>query len=235
MLGEEFHALAQARDWDELRSVFVRFAHSLGFDYVGGMAVIDRVGEPSEFIGTNNGPVAFRGINDPVRGKRCPVMQHCKQSSVPLVWDQSTYVADGSGDLWEHQAAFGYRSGAITALHLPRGRHYAFGVDRPQPLPRSAKQLTKLLADVQLFTVYAGEAMAKLVAGMGASHTPALARRELECLRWTMEGKTAWEVGQIVGIAELTVVSYMRSAAQKLGCTSKHQAVARAMRLGLIW
>ena len=61
-----------------------------------------------------------------------------------------------------------------------------------------------------------------------------LAPREAQCLSWTMEGKTAWEVGAIVGLAETTVVSYLRSAMWKLNCTSKHQAVVRALRLGLI-
>ena len=49
-----------------------------------------------------------------------------------------------------------------------------------------------------------------------------------------MEGKTAWEVGAILDWAETTVISYLRSAMSKLGCTSKHQAVVRALRLGLI-
>jgi len=236
MVDAEFRALVQVQHWAELNAAFVRFAQRLDFDYVGGMAVIDRIDQTAEFIGTHNIAGAYSGIaEDAERQKRCPVMQHCKHSSIPLAWDQSTYVATGSGDLWEEQAAFGYRTGIITALHLPKGRHYAFGVDRPQPLPRATRQLTGLIADVQLFAVYASEAMGRLVGDSNVEDGPKLARRELECLSWTMEGKTAWEVAQILKVAESTVVCYLRNAARKLGCSGKHQAVARAMRLGLIW
>ena len=63
---------------------------------------------------------------------------------------------------------------------------------------------------------------------------PALTPRELEALRWTMEGKTAWEVGAILGISERTAVLHVSNAMHKLGCVNKHQAVLKALRLGLI-
>jgi DNA-binding CsgD family transcriptional regulator len=49
-----------------------------------------------------------------------------------------------------------------------------------------------------------------------------------------MEGKTAWEVGRILGIAEDTVARYAHRAARKLDCSGKLPAVVKALRLGLI-
>ena len=49
-----------------------------------------------------------------------------------------------------------------------------------------------------------------------------------------MRGKTAWETGQILGVSEATVAFYLRNARSKLGCKCKHQAVLRALSLGLI-
>jgi DNA-binding CsgD family transcriptional regulator len=63
---------------------------------------------------------------------------------------------------------------------------------------------------------------------------PHLTPRELEVLRWTMDGKTAWEVGAILGISERTAVLHVNNAMHKLGCVNKHQAVLKALRLGLI-
>ena len=63
---------------------------------------------------------------------------------------------------------------------------------------------------------------------------PALTPRELEALRWTMDGKTAWEVGAVMGISERTAVLHVNNAMHKLGCVNKHQAVLKALRLGLI-
>jgi DNA-binding CsgD family transcriptional regulator len=61
-----------------------------------------------------------------------------------------------------------------------------------------------------------------------------LTARELEVLRWTMEGKTAWETGAILGISEQTVVRHLGRVTHKLGCVNKVQAVVKAMRLGLV-
>jgi DNA-binding CsgD family transcriptional regulator len=49
-----------------------------------------------------------------------------------------------------------------------------------------------------------------------------------------MEGKTAWEVGDVLGIAERTAVLHVSNATHKLGCVNKHQAVLKALRLGLL-
>lgn len=62
----------------------------------------------------------------------------------------------------------------------------------------------------------------------------AVTARELECLRWTAEGKTAWEVGRILGISAQTAARHLNNAARKLGCVSKHQAVVKALRTKLI-
>lgn len=107
--------------------------------------------------------------------------------------------------------------------------------DRDQALPGDPVELTRTVAEVQLFAAYAQEAAARIVVPEDAeSGLPALTPRELEVLRWTMEGKTAWEVGRVLGIAEQTAVRHLHHATRKLDCVNKHQAVLRALRLGLI-
>lgn len=81
----------------------------------------------------------------------------CKRQSVPIIWSQETYVSAGQGDLWDGQARFGYRTGVAMALHLRRG-HFFLGVDRDQSLPKDRSELTRIVADLQLFAVHAQEA-----------------------------------------------------------------------------
>ena len=167
--------------------------------------------------------------------RRDPVMQHCKKNSVPIIWNQDTYVSAGVGDKWDAQARYGYRTGIAMALHLPQGRHFFLGVDRDQSLPTDRMELTRIVADLQLFAVHAQEAAARIM--LPATPDPALPSltpREIEALRWTMDGKTAWEVGQLLNIAERTTVQHLQNAMKKLQCNSKHQAVLKALRLGLI-
>jgi DNA-binding CsgD family transcriptional regulator len=236
MLPARFTEVLDAKTKDEFRSAVVRFTQDMGFGTVGAKAVIDHGLGNSEFVGVDNSPAAFAAtFKDPVMGRRDPVMQHLKRQSVPIIWDQSTYVTNGATDLWEHQSHFGYATGIAMALHLPEGKHFILGVDRDQPLTSNVAELQRVVADLQLFAVHAQDAaMRLLVPEANQPERPALTPREIEALSWTMEGKTAWEVGQILGISERTAVLHVNNAMHKLGCVNKHQAVLKALRLGLI-
>lgn len=236
MLQSGYLSVLEAKTRDELQIELVRFAEQLGFQTIAGTAVIDHfLGEP-EFISVDNTPTAYRDtFMDRSHAKRDPVTQHCKTKSVPIIWDQSTYVRASQGEQWEHQARFGYRYGISLALHMPEGRHFLLGVDRDQPLPKDPAEVTRMVAALQLFAVHAQEAATRiLIPATAEPGLPALTPRELETLRWTMEGKTAWEVANVLGISERTAVLHANNAMHKLGCVNKHQAVLKALRLGLI-
>jgi DNA-binding CsgD family transcriptional regulator len=237
MLHPSYLSIMEARSADDFRAQIIRFANELGFQYVSAMTVVDHSLTQSDFINVDNMPEPYRQASASVvdNQRRDPVMQHCKRGAVPIVWDQATYVRQGAVDLWEEQAGFGYRTGIALALHMPEGRHFMLGVDRDQPLPSQPQDLTRLVADLQLFAVHAQDTALRLfVPPQRLVDTPALTPRELEALRWTMEGKTAWEVGSILGISERTAVLHIQNAMRKLGSVNKHQAVLKALRLGLI-
>jgi LuxR family transcriptional regulator, quorum-sensing system regulator BjaR1 len=61
-----------------------------------------------------------------------------------------------------------------------------------------------------------------------------LTGREIECLKWAADGKSDWETGTILGLSEHTVGQHMRNARTKLGASTRTQAIATALRLGLI-
>jgi DNA-binding CsgD family transcriptional regulator len=236
MLQGGFASILQASDRTEFRSEVVRFTQQLGFRTVSAMAVVDRTVGRSEFVTVSNAPPGYEeAVNHVPSMRRDPVMQHCRRHSVPIIWNQDTYTSQGLGELWEEQARFGYRTGIAMALHLPDGRHFAMGVERDQPLPSDGGELTRLVADLQLFAVHAQDAALRVLSpSTKQPDRPSLTPRELEALRWTMEGKTAWEVGAILGISERTAVLHVTNAMRKLDCASKHQAVLKALRLGLI-
>ena len=236
MLQGDYLSVLEAGNEEEFRSVIVRFAHNLGFQTVTAMVAVDRVGLGTEFLAVHNTPLAFQHTFDSqLVGRRDPVSQHCKRSSVPIIWGQQTYLDQQSIDLWEFQAFYGYCNGIAMALHLPEGRHFMLGVDRDQALPGDKTELTRMVADLQLFAVHAQDtALRVLIREDLRPETPALTPRELDVLRWTMEGMTARAISDRLGIGERTTVFHLQNAMQKLHCTSKHQAVLKALRLGLI-
>ncbi|MBL8302901.1 MAG: LuxR family transcriptional regulator [Ideonella sp.] len=226
----------EASDRNEFRSQVVNFAQALGFNTVSAMTVIDHLLGESEFIVVDNTPDGYKEeFHNHGNNRRDPVMQHCKRQSVPIIWNQDTYTRHGLGERWETQARFGIRTGIALALHLPDGKHFFLGVDRDGPLPKDQTELQRVVADLQLFAVHAQEAALRLLVPKSPDpDLPALTPREVEALRWTMEGKTAWEVGNILGISERTAVLHVTNAMHKLGCVNKHQAVLKAIRLGLL-
>jgi DNA-binding CsgD family transcriptional regulator len=236
MLRSDYLSVLETKSAGELLERIVRFGGELGFERVGAAAIVDRPGEDLAFASLDNMPVGYlERADSPERWSADPVAQHCRHSGIPIVWSQGTYVERGLGEQWEDQKPFGYGHGVALALHLPKGRHFLFGVNREEALPESPEELTRIVADVQLFAVHAQEAAARLLLpALAEAFPPPLTPRELECLRWTMEGKTAWEVGVLLGISERTAVLHVNNATHKLDCTSKHQAVIKAMRLGLI-
>ncbi len=69
--------------------------------------------------------------------------------------------------------------------------------------------------------------------GIGIDNPP-LTRREQQVLYWSGQGKTAADIGLILGLATHTVATYLRSARFKLNAISIAHAVYKAMQAGLI-
>jgi DNA-binding CsgD family transcriptional regulator len=125
------------------------------------------------------------------------------------------------------EIAPGLREAAIRYAHLSR--------ERPDsPIGQEFETLSVELADV-------AERLETLIAGdVGRLQTtqlhprPAITDREREVLAWAAQGKSAWEIGQILLISERAANKCAQTAFQKLGAVNKTHAVAIALREGLI-
>ena len=61
-----------------------------------------------------------------------------------------------------------------------------------------------------------------------------LTRREIEVLYWVAQGRSASEIGRILGISERTVEVHVSRAIRKLGARNRTHAAIIALREGLI-
>lgn len=233
---QRFLDVSQSCDVETFERRLIGFAHELEFGIATAVLVSATPGQDPTVVSVGNTPESFKEASHNASDvKRDPVIRRLKSLSVPFIYDQDLYVEEGAADLWEQQAAYGYRTGIAVALHLPGHKHFLLGVDRSDPLPKDQRQLTRLMADLQLLAVHAqSAASALLIPEEDAGEPPKLTPRELEVLRWTMEGKSAWAVGEILGVTEHAVNFHMRSIFRKLGVSSKHHAVLKAVRFGLI-
>ncbi|MCM0607728.1 MAG: autoinducer binding domain-containing protein [Ideonella sp. WA131b] len=237
MIPQDFQQLGLSKDRASFEAGLVAIAQSLDFEIASAAVAVDRPGREPIFEMLGNIPLAWsEAARDASDAARDPVMQRMRNSGVPFAYDQQLYVAEGAGDLWESQAPFGYRTGIAIAMHLPGGHHFLLGVDRSRALPAERVAANRLVADICLLAVHAQEAAMRVLLPDTPQPAPAqrLTRREVEVLNWTKEGKSAWAVGQILGMSEATVQSHLRNVRRKMGVSSKHQAILRAIALGLI-
>jgi len=63
---------------------------------------------------------------------------------------------------------------------------------------------------------------------------PKISSRELEVLRWLLNGKSNWDIGKILNISEFTVKNHVQKILKKLNANSRQHAVAKALEAGLI-
>ena len=61
-----------------------------------------------------------------------------------------------------------------------------------------------------------------------------LTPRQIQCLRWVMEGKSSTDIGTILGLSPRTVDAYIADACARLGVRTRMQAVIVATDKGLL-
>ena len=140
------------------------------------------------------------------------------------------------GDFWEEARSFGLAAGLSVSVHEQPGITGIFSVSRDKAIDLEGQDLAALIGRAQMLSSVLHHAvfridMPKLLLPEGGA---LLTIRERECLKWAAEGKTAWETGQILGIAERTAVFHVNNVIQKLGATNKTQAIVRALALNMI-
>jgi LuxR family transcriptional regulator, quorum-sensing system regulator BjaR1 len=83
---------------------------------------------------------------------------------------------------------------------------------------------------IQLMALFASSKARTLSRPLGTSPPCNLTPREREVLTWVAQGKSAWEIGEILNIAQRTVEEHAKKAIQKLDALNRAHAVAVAVR-----
>jgi DNA-binding CsgD family transcriptional regulator len=149
-----------------------------------------------------------------------PVVRRAAAFSGPFVWDQ----------LGQRREA-GLKNGISVPLFGPLGRvsvvSFASRFDDVDLLDR----MSHLNALAWQFHI----AFAEIARPSEQSAAKIeLTARERECLRWTAEGKSSWDIGMILKISNNTVNFHIKNAMRKFGTASRTVAVVKAIRLNLI-
>jgi len=180
-----------------------------------------------------NWPVELLNIYDRHRFlATSPLMQQLRDSTLPVEFElnrtadsrneQASAVVKG---LFER---FKMVRGGCFPVHDATGTRGAvsFVGDRA---PFSRQEMLELL----YISVHVFDRLAE-IRSFDVRVTDTLTTREIDCLNWTAAGKTSAEIAEILTLSEHTVNHYLNRATKKLDTVNRTQAVAKALRIGLI-
>jgi LuxR family transcriptional regulator, quorum-sensing system regulator BjaR1 len=165
-----------------------------------------------------------------------PIPNHVNTTVNPYYWqDAERHSIRGPKSkivMNEARSDFGMVDGYCVPIHGLKG---ISGVVSVATEMKKWQLSEKEEAALHMISIYAYEAVRKIRGGGNTSGGgPKISRRELECIRWLAEGKTTWEIGTILGIAEDTVGKYIKSASRKFGTSTRAHLVARAHRFNYL-
>lgn len=155
-----------------------------------------------------------------------PVIAQATQSPEPFRWGAGLSPSSSRMQqrLLDEAAQFGIRTGFTVPIHDGRGPIAAvtFAANqREAPFEIRVNSHARVL---QLMTMYFhAHVRRKLTEENRIGEIP-LSPREFECLEWATRGKSAWEIGRILGLSRHTVASYLDNAKEKLGVRTIVQA-----------
>jgi LuxR family transcriptional activator of conjugal transfer of Ti plasmids len=156
-----------------------------------------------------------------------PVIQNVLASPEPFKWGfdlSKTSYSALQQQMLDEASQFGIRFGFTIPIHDGRSPIAAltFASDqRNGPFETCIARQSRVL---QLMALYFHAHVRRKSRSQYEAMRSLLSVREYECLDWAAQGKTAWEIGQIIGISRHTAASYLRSAKEKLGVRTVVQA-----------
>jgi LuxR family quorum sensing-dependent transcriptional regulator len=160
-----------------------------------------------------------------------PAIRHARSTSFPFEWKDAPYDADKeprAAEMVRRVTELGLSEGVMVPIYGAAGCEGVVWMGgRRLELTRRVKAMLHLVG------LYAFDHVRHLRRALAPAGRK-LSERELEILTWVAQGKTAWEVGEILGISSRTVNTHTQVAFQKLGAVNRTQAIAIALRERLI-
>lgn len=223
-------------DHETLQRRLVAASAALGFGLCGGTFIRGSLASGKAMVkAVGNTPAGFLEASRSLdTGLRDPLLTAMLGAPGCFTYDQLLYTGAGAADLWDNQAAFGYRAGMAVALHeAAHLEMFSFGVDGPDELPKGASALFGLEGQLRMLALHAHEAAKRLWTAPPRADLNAITAEEAGALKWARDGVCVWVTGDKLVYSNPGLVQAQRSAARKLGGGGP-AAVLRAIKGGLI-
>ncbi|NLS02548.1 LuxR family transcriptional regulator [Rhizobium sp. P32RR-XVIII] len=161
-----------------------------------------------------------------------PILRRLRTSSVPFFYDTTKPTGSREDGKAVLVAALFERFKMTRAAYFPtqepsgvRGA-ISFSGDREHFTPEEMR-------DLSYISIHVFDRLAE-IRSLDTRMRDTLTDREVDCLNWTAAGKTSAEIAEILHLSEHTVNHYLNRATKKLDTVNRTQAVAKALRIGII-
>lgn len=165
-----------------------------------------------------------------------PTVEHCLGSTLPVIWAPDIFRAPEQKQLYEEACGYGVRSGVTLPFHGANGEFgvISFVSDVLSGI-KFQRLLHHLMPELALIRDYAFESSLRFAnPPKDQEKEIRLTKREMECLKWSMAGKSSWEISKILSCSEAVINFHMNNLRRKFSVGTRQQAVIKAIRLGLI-
>ncbi len=235
LLQRFIERLKAAEDPEELERVFQETVAELGFKYFAYHVVsIGGVGDRLPYAITNYADEWARRYVHAGYLQIDPVTGEAPHRVVPYGWRElmaPERLTPLQRQMFFEAEDFGICDGLTIPMH-GHGREFA-----TMSLVPDGKAPSADIHLLHLLSLYYHQHSRSILLERAMSPPRAkalLSPREKETLQWVAVGKSAWEISEILGIAEKSVEFHVENAKRKLGVFNRTHAVVKAIMLGLI-
>lgn len=155
-----------------------------------------------------------------------PVFAYLLKTRSPFVWDVSFGQTKSENDMMLDAQRHGYGSGMSVPIYGPQGDFSVLTIFADDEISDLQGWANDIILEFEFLASQLNKIIIeKFVAKKEASNIN-LAAREVECLDWVSQGKTAKDVGMILGISERTVRFHLANIRKKFAVATTAQAIA---------
>ncbi|MGL5526256.1 MAG: LuxR family transcriptional regulator [Aeromonas veronii] len=165
-----------------------------------------------------------------------PVVRKGMAQSTPILWSnlitECCDQQDAAGlEVMMLAQEAGLRDGITIPWHGPNGQVGLISLITRTP--RTEQQWLSTIPFLSWLATHIFEAVARVCLSDTVPREP-LSLRELEVCQWAAEGKQVSDIAKILGITPRTVTFHLERIVEKLGASSKNQAISLVLKQGLV-
>lgn len=218
---------------EDLKTLLSDIVRTMGFDYVALVHHVNLAGPLAEAVEMVEYPTAWK---ERVRSRgyfsEDPVLAACQNSAAAFRWSEVGKIiplTSRQTEILSSAGAYGLGEGFTVPVSVP-GEFLgscSFGMAAGRELPED------VLPGAQYVGCFAFEAARRVRRRAGtlpaAGERPKLSQRQFDCLVLAAQGKSDWDIGQLLGISHQTVHQHVEEAKRRYGVASRTQLVVRAL------